>query len=450
MRIAFAEVRDKTVLFSAVAGRLADCDVSWLIQNRAFANSSMRNATVLPYPRRSDLRSPSIPGDEAERLFASVAATDRFPTHFGHPTNHYPWYFDQISRWLDSTAPDMIVGEVGNFHSHLLALLAEERGIPFVNPVSSRYPTGRFAFFLGDRLVPVGGSGDALPVTDVDVVVNEVSTGARVPDYMKVKARRLDKAAYRYRILREWVRGERFATQSPSEFVSSALARRRAAAQWESRAIGVDELTRMERGTVILYPLQMQPELNLDVWGREHRDQAATIESLLTSVGDDGVVVVKPNPKSFHEMSADLNRRVGNSANLVRLVHNSTMRDVIQHCDLVVTVSGTVAIERLLRREPVVIALDDYARWLGVPTMGEMGVTLDNLGRDEISRVTQIQSEAVDPRAVVARLVATSYEGMISEPLLAPQVLNDENVGLIARAIRDVVPAASSAIGTAA
>lgn len=400
----------------------------------------MTQATILPYPTRRDLARAPIPSDErAQRHLRTTAETDRFTTHFGREPRHYTWYYDRLSRWLDDARPDVMIGEVGNFHSHLLALLGRDRGIPFLNPVSSRYPTGRFSFFLGDRLVAVGGSGETMPTDELDELTDEIASGVRTPDYMRLRTRRRDKIAYRGRILKEWAKGERFATQSPLEYSRALTARKRAIHRWESDTTSPSALTAQKIGSRVLYPLQMQPELNLDVWGRQYRDQVDLIRRLSRGVGPRAQLVVKPNPKSFHEMSSALVRETAADPRVVRLPHDSSMRDVVGSCDLVVTVSGTIAIERLLRQEPVVILLDDYARWLGVPTISEIGVSLDSLTADQIERVRQAQS-AITPASVLARLVETSYPGVISEPLSAPSVLEPENVERIATAIRHVTP----------
>jgi len=59
-------------------------------------------------------------------------------------------------------------------------------------------------------------------------------------------------------------------------------------------------------GFKILYPLQMQPEANIDVWGRKYNNQLQLIRQLVGAAPEDVYLVVKPNPKSKYELSSDL------------------------------------------------------------------------------------------------------------------------------------------------
>ena len=436
MRIAFVEVRDKTALLSAVASRLTNHRISWLVQNHSFGDTSMANATYLPYPSRREVRIlPTIEDRVSRDHIDLVVECDRFSNTFGISMSHYEWYYQAIRGWFERDAPELVIGEVGNFHSHMVSLIAAECGVPFLNPTSSRYPTGRFAFFVGDRLRTLGG--DLQPVSDEDIerTVEEIRTGRRKPDYMTIAPRRRrDDLGYRGQIFKEWLRGERYATQPPSYFLRQAMGRFVKQRRWDALSTGIDSIPGPSDRPVVLYPLQMQPELNLDIWGREYRDQVAVVNELSASPVH---LLVKPNPKSFHELSSEMIVATG-KANVTAIAHGVPMDRAESVADLVVTTSGTVAIERLVRGRPVGILLDDYARWLGVPSMGELGLHLSALGWDAVNTVRSSQ-QAIDPSQILKRIVASSYPGVISEPRFAPHVLRPENLALIARAVEDVV-----------
>lgn len=439
MHIAFVEVRDKTALFARVARELQPHhDVSWLVQNAAFLDATMSNVTRLPYPTKTDIRSsaPLLEPDQAAQI-ERVAATDRFVTTFRLGDDHYTWYYRRIRDWFLRTRPDVVFGEVGNFHSHMVALIAEEHGVEFLNPVSSRYPGSRFAFFRSDRLRTVGGDPAGMPRRDVVSVAEKIRLGTYKPDYMTIHRDRIDAIRYRLQILNEWRRGERYATQPPTYFLRESLGRRRLRQQWDDASLDAAGLSRRLQDVSapkVLYPLQMQPELNLDVWGRDFREQSRTIGQLASS---EAQVVVKPNPKSFHEldhgMVANLSR-----PNVLGVKHEVRMDEIESTFDLVVTASGTIAIERMLRGRPVAILLEDYARWLGVPAASDLGIDLRALDRTSLTRITSALRE-IEPADVLQRLVASSYPGVISEPRFAPDVMSAENVGQIAAAIEHVV-----------
>jgi hypothetical protein len=441
VRIAFVEVRDKTGLFLRIAERLRCHEVHWLVQNRAFVDREKSNVTILPYPRRGQLLAARDLSDEELGIIRRVANSDRFVTSFGKDNSYYGWYLKELERWLERVRPELIFGEVGNFHSHLLALIAERRGIPFLNPVSSRYPAGRFSFFLFDRLVPVGGDQEKMNDEDLSSVMKSITQGTLRPDYMAVSSRRRDVVAYKTRLLIEYARGERFATQNPVKYAWRRRNLRDVVARWESQALDTEGFMHLRgrRTPIILYPLQMQPEVNLDVWGHDHRDQVELLSHLCDRVdAGGGVLVVKPNPKSFHEMSDPLLDMLSRRKHAFRLSKSVRMEQVSDLCDLVVTVTGTVAIERLLSRRPVEVLSPDYARLLDLPQ------ACRDLARSweltaELCDDVRERMRSFDPLHVIRRLADSSYPGEIAEPLAAPRVLREDNLVRVASSFQSFI-----------
>jgi hypothetical protein len=441
VRIAFVEVRDKTGLFLRISERLQGHEVHWLVQNRAFVDRRHVNLTTLPYPRGSQLGRSVELSDEERDIIQRVAVSDRFVVTFGRDTLHYGWYLKELQRWLDRVRPDLIFGEVGNFHSHLLALLAEKRGIPFLNPMSSRYPVGRFSFFLFDRLVPVGGDEERMDDEALSSAMRSITQGTLRPDYMAVKSRRRDVYAYKMRLLVEYARGERFATQNPIEYGWRRRSLRKVIARWESQALDLEgfKQLRARRTPIVLYPLQMQPEVNLDVWGYEHRDQVELLRHLYDRVdAGGGVLVVKPNPKSFHEMSDPLLDMLSRRKHAFRLDRSVRMEQVIHDCDLVVTVTGTVAIERLISRRPVEVLSKDYECLLDLPeACRDLARSYELTAKLCVDARERMRSS--DPLHVLRRLADSSYPGEIAEPLAAPRVLREDNLARLASSFESFI-----------
>jgi hypothetical protein len=437
MRIGFVEARDRTNFFAAVSGRLRNHEVFWLVENHAYALRHMTNVTKLRYPRRRDLT--TAPLDDP--LLQRVAHSDRAVVYFKQSTEHYTWYLRQIEAWFDLVRPDVIFGEASSFQAHITALVAEQRGVPFLNPMSSRYPTGRFAFFRGERMVPFGGDPAPCDEQWLEQTLDDIVHARTSPDYMAIRHSPMRKFFTRARMAFEWLRGERYNLQSPFFFFRRGSARGAAREAWEAMSQSESRGGRPADSSHrprILYPLQMQPEVNLDVWGREHRDQRVLINELANlaeRVG--GELWVKPNPKSFHELSPELVSMVGALEGTHLLGHAVKMTEVIDDIDLVVTVSGTIAIERALKGDPVIILLDDYADWIGYPALSS-DATIANLDRQTLADAAE-RGSSVRPIEVLRRLVSTSYPGVISEPSLIPNVLDDVNVTRVASAFEHIL-----------
>lgn len=438
LRVAFVESRDKTELFESVA-RTLPFEIHWLVQNAVFTPEGPGEVYVMPYPKRRRLLSEGAGRDGLkDKIFQRVQTSDRVVLYFGRSTDHYDWYYEEITRWFDRVRPDVIFGEAGAFFSHIVALIADARGIPFLNPLSSRYPTGRFAFFEGDRLVPVGGESNPPDEVAVGELVADINAGRVRPDYMSAARSKRDALVARLRLLVEYWRGERFTAQSPLLFVRSSRALARSRARWDAAATPVDQLV-STGAKAVLFPLQLQPEMNLDVWGVAHRDQNRLMIDLADSLGKHGYELwVKPNPKSFYELSPTLCQSAIDHPSIRMIAHSVRMPEVVDAVDLVVTVSGSVAIERLLKRDSVAVLHPDYASWIGAPNVVDLGLTPRTLDDASVSTLAE-RSQDVEPTTVLRNLIATSYRGVISEPSYTPGVVSVPNVELIALAMKDVI-----------
>lgn len=394
----------------------------------------MKNVTLLPYPSRKSLREWDTDGDAIKlRIFERVRASDRAVLYNGQGTGHYEWYYEKIISWFDETKPDVILGEAAGFYSHMTALIAAERNIPFLNPMPSRYPRGRFTFTVGDRLRVLGGSEERWQPDVVSEVIERINGGNEVPDYMSLRPSKLRQMHLQALGAIEWFKGERYTTKSPISFLTNiprvASLRRR----WDALANPLSDLDGPKEGPRVLYPMQLQPEMNLDTWGYQYRQQDALIRQLAREVGaTGGTLWVKQNPKASMELNESLFTAFREEG--VRLLPADVpMSRVSDKFDLIVTVSGTVAIERLLHNRDVAILLDDYADWLGVKS------TRSPSAPDLNGRILVGDHAGTNPGELMQRLVATSYEGLVSAPALNPASLRDENVVKIAAAIDHVI-----------
>src|SRR5690606_17886319 len=68
----------------------------------------------------------------------------------------------------------------------------------------------------------------------------------------------------------------------------------------------------------------------------------------------DAVLYVKPNPKSKYELTKNLIKQIQITKNIIHLHHTTKMDDIIKDIDLVMTVTGTVAIECILNNKPII------------------------------------------------------------------------------------------------
>lgn len=430
-RITFVENRGKTIFWASIARILVarGHTVTWIVQNPTYAPRGFGKA-CLPFPRRGDLRETAIP---------PFLSTDRGRLFFGAGGNHYGHYQGCIARAIDDLAPDVLVGEPTLFHEQLILAEARRREIPYLHPTMSRYPAGRFTIFDGDSQNPMHRSGEVWDARRLGAAVEALVGGGSIPTYVQVPdrleglRRRWFRAQGMLQTLGGRLIGERFNTPSVGRKMTLNRRLRSNLRQW----------VRLQRepegdGPIILYPLQMQPEANIDVWGRPYSDQAEVIRRLLAALPPQGRVVVKANPKSKYEVSSELLGLAQTDRRVVLLPLEWRMAEAHAIATGAVTVSGTVGYEAvfgrgrcLSLRHPVISELfpqchadtPEHAvhRLLQEPDAGSGGVE--------------------DTQRLLRRLVSDSFPGTVTEPAYDSGCTRQENTSLVANAVERAIEA---------
>ncbi|WP_425045262.1 hypothetical protein [Primorskyibacter sp. S87] len=433
MRVTFVENRGKTAFWAGVAERLAAAghEIGWIIQNPAYAPPTGDGTRFdLGFPKAADMVDMPVP---------DAVSTDRGRQYFGAGARHYDFYARRITAALDALRPDVVIGEPTLMHELLSIAECRRRAIPYLHPTMTRYPGGRFNVLDGDTQIPVSGSNETWAPERLAELAGAISEGRSLPSYMArpspmaARMRQLRRVAGQAQTTLGWLRGERFNTPSPARKLTLQRLLKQNLESWAALARMPDAT-----GPVVLYPLQMQPEANIDVWGRPHSDQVALVQRLLAALPADGAVAVKANPKSKYEASAEMLELARSERRVVLLPLDCPMNDAQAACIGAVTVSGTVGFEAvfgrgrcLALRHPV---LEHHLPEFHAETPEDAVARLladADAGRGSAARGGDL----------LAQLVADSFEGTINEPTYDPNCLSPENIGKVTDAIAQVLAA---------
>lgn len=352
MKILFIENRYRTRFWEQIAEELQKegNEVLFLVQNHRFKPRYGR-VTILPYPGRINVNRILNADNE-------LIKSDRNINYFHHRgTEHYAYYRQMIREYLNRERPDVVFGESTAFHELLTIDLCKELSIPYLQPSTCRFPTGRFSFYRYDTLEPFSGSGEVLPDTEAIALVDRIVHRNIKPDYMLKNRVTLLTKMKRWRDLIHlsmgYMAGEHYNTPAP--WIKSRIERKRGKLirHWDELA-AYRSIPQDKAHFSLLYPMQMQPEANLDVWGRTYRNQLNTIQQLIANTPEDVIVLVKPNPKSKYELTESLLAYFASEKRVVPIAHSVQMGEVLPQTDMVLTVTGTIAIECILANTPIV------------------------------------------------------------------------------------------------
>jgi hypothetical protein len=420
-----------------VAVRLTERDgheVHWLVQNPVFAP---RIGTVhrLPFPCGDELA--PLPDGDAELQW--VRSADRGANYFGAGTAHYAHYRRHIARVIDAVEPDVVFGETTQFHELLALSHCRRSGRPYLFPTATRYPVGRMCFLGYDTMQPFGGAGEELSYAAAHEMIEAINARRITPSYMAPVAQarwsRLKKIATdRARITWGWLRGERYVTPPPWRKLALNASVKQALRRWQVLAM---QKSQRDDRPYLLYPLQMQPESTIDVWGHPWTDQADIVRRAARAIAPLGMdLCVKTNPKPSLEISRALLEVVASEPNVRALPHGIAMREVFGPAAAILSVTGTVLIESVLVGQRA-LSLGDHAlaQYPGVVCLTQP----EDLATALASKHQADAAQAAAAVALLQHLHATSHDAMIVDPLNSPLARDPAVLHALVEAFRSVL-----------
>ncbi|MDN5215671.1 hypothetical protein QQ020_26575 [Fulvivirgaceae bacterium BMA12] len=435
MKILFLENRYKTYFFDAIATHLEKNghEIHWIIQNDFFQPKNKSNLHIIEYPKKYSV-------DKQKPIDASmqkIIDADRQLNFFEHGNiDHFFYYDEEINRILKKINPDLVFGESTVFHELLTVKNCKALGILYLNPSSSRYPAGRFSFYEFDSLTPFEGSGEILPEERAKEIIDQIVYRKTKPDYMhKFKSNRLKNFKDTFLKLSSYYKGDKYNTPHPLKKYRLEKKKNENILAWDATSVGHLE---NHTGMKILYPLQMQPEANLDVWGHKYRNQTNLVRRIIENTPSSAILYIKPNPKSKYELSDDLIDYVKSCDRIITIQHNVDMIEVFDKIDLVITVTGTIAIESILSNKPVITLQNTLnnssPNCLFLDDFSELPFVIQKIQSNEFPKAS------IDERIqFLNKLNASSYQGIISDPFTAESCLQDDNIEQCISAFEDII-----------
>lgn len=431
-KILFVENRFRTIFWLHMARILENNGhtIYWIVQNHAF-KTSIGQSFIIEYPIKTN----SV--NEELEYYSEMIRSDRNINHFKTSSiNHYPFYYNKISNIINEIHPDIVFGESTLFHELITIDICKLRSILYLHPCTCRFPPNRFSFYIYDSLTPYLGSNEILEEKDALEIIDKINKKIIVPDYMRKKRTKYNKIIGRctdlIRLSYEYFKGEKFNTPHPFVKYKIEKEKKTNIKYWET-IVGTKKIDINQSNTKVLYPLQFQPEANIDVWGRKHRNQFKLIKDIVNNLPLDTYLYVKPNPKSKYEISKELIDYIAKEEKIIPISHSTSMSEIINDMNIVLTVTGTIAIECILSNKPILTlikTLNNTARnCIYIESLNEIFTYINLVRNNEYPKISD--SEKVD---FINLINKTSYEGITSQSFLS-----DKNLNVCAQAFLNVV-----------
>lgn len=414
-KILFLENRLRTYVWQWMADFLEDrgYEIYWIVENHYYKPKG-KNVFVIPYPKDEDIEKAKklgIPKD----IFDYVTFTDRNLYIFDcKNADYYYHYYNQIRDYLLDVLPDLVIGECTQFYELLAISVCKQENILYLHPSTCRYPVDRFSFYQYDTLRPYKGSGDVYPYDEALNLANSIVSRSILPIYMvepsfswkRFLETQKDKLIKTYC----YYCGEHYCTPSPKKKLRFNNKRDKLVEKWNALSKNKPWEDAIKHKFVVMYPMHMQPEANLDVWGYPFRNQADTIKKIADQLKDDEILVVKPNPKAKYELTDELLSLLASRDNIVTVPLETPMAIAFGKTGLVVTVTGTIAMECIVSNKPVVTlvkTLNNNQR--NCPYLNDLLKLRPFIDKAKNGEFIQISDD--ERVAYINEIVKTSYKG---------------------------------------
>ncbi|MCK0108287.1 hypothetical protein MWU58_03210 [Flavobacteriaceae bacterium S0825] len=430
MKLLFIENRYKTFFFDLVATKLEKHghDIYWIVQNPNFIPTSGKIITI-KYPPKSVKVNKEVNLD-------NILISDRQLNYFKkEDTSYFYYYYQEIKNIIQEIKPNFVFGESTVFHELLTIKICKEKDILYLHPSSCRYPSGRFSFYLYDTVYPYLGSENLLSQNEALSIIDNIVKRHSKPDYMKKVSFKKSKVLKdKAKILKGYITGEKYNTPNPIVKYKIEKQKEKNKAIWNEKAV-----SQIDKNVFsIVYPLHLQPEANIDVWGRPRRDQLESIQQIANNLKHNQVLYIKPNPKSKYELSKELLSFIDNTPNTQMLHHQVSMDEIFIDVNLFITVNGTIALECIFANKPILTLVEVFFnKAKNCLFMNGFDLLQDHIIDIQKNNFPILsQNEKID---FLNLLNTTSFMGVISDPYYSAYSVSKQNVKDVTKAFESIV-----------
>lgn len=434
-RIAFVSSGPRTLIFKAVADRLQTSghEIFWIItgsdevKNIITSDAVFVDISIIINASEDTLY---LLDKHSEISVNGIIASDRILSKksAGFAHKYLAGSFHQIHDFLTKNSIDIVFGEATWAGELVSAAVCRMLKIPYLAPVTVRYPSERFAFFEGVFQKKPVGYMNILDMVNAKDLYNLFLTLKTSPHYMiRLKKNNL-KLFIKH--LKRHLRRDVYDMTVPSLY---SLVKSKIFAKLRTSPSGS-----VPDGRYVLLPLHVAPEASVDVLGGYHRDTLTFIRNVSRALPYGVKLAVKDHP--IQTRSSRFYKDISKIPAVVLVGGNENSLELIRNAEAVVSISGTACYEAGLLGVPAFTFADVYFNEL--PTVKkctsyeELHSVLKNVRKSETGSEREI--------AFLAKLYSISYEGYVSIEAASADVLGEQNISNVTAGFLDIIKYYSS------
>lgn len=296
----------------------------------------------------------------------------------------------------------------------------------YYSQMVARIPNGKFFFFYDEKqvnFVPVKNMGEKI----AQVIKVEKPDYQVANDKLSKKSRSFIGNMYR---LKHFITSENIHPTNPNVETRRGrrfrIATREVINQHAYKYLHRDSPDSIEGKKFVLFGFHKQPEASIDVCGRYFEDQYENVLNIWRQLPSDWYLVIKEHYSAIGDRSYSFFKKLKKYPRIILMDEHANAQELMQKCQLVVTNTGTMALEAALQGipavtlSPVMFNVLNYCRHCTWQDF-EKYDSLEQLV-DEIKSLPQNKED-------YAKLVEDyAYDGILTDIITMPDVLNEKNV----------------------
>ena len=445
--ICFIANYTKTYFFDALADNLMGKGITiyWIAVNKEnynFLKSKYSKDQILYLPKESFLSASNNPVGEF-KLNELIYGDRVLKYNYAEGLKYLTSIQKPIYEFLKSNSVSTIFGEVTWAHEiliHRMASNLNELKAQYLDMHTVRIPSGRFTFFTTEFQ-------DDFLITEPNYAqfsLPEAAFELKKPDYLAINDALVKESVSlkgRLKRLKYFITGENLdpndITLLPSKSKYRTLLPIKNELNKESyKKVKTVDYEFLKDKKFILTTLHKQPEASIDVLGRYVEDQTRNIMDLWRVLPQGWFLVVKEHSNAVGDRSYNWFRNLSKYQNIIFAHEKLDSYILIDMCQAVYTISGTVAYEAALKHKPALVMTDVF---FSLPYIKKVTNETFRKCKNLEELLDQIPNLSIDEDLVKKNIFYNSYPGTIGDPLNNPACMEEDNLQNVSAAILNML-----------
>lgn len=443
MNICFIANYTKTFFFDAIADKLKkeNFNVFWIVVNKGnfdFLKEKYPTNCILYLPKNKVLSLKNEIIDDFklnELVYGDRTLKYDYEQGYQFLCNIQSPVFD----FIKANQIKFIFGEITWAHEALIARIVhykKELDCMHFDMHTVRIPSDRFTFFSDEFQ-------ETFYITDPEYSQKEVPAGAfelKKPYYLATNDAILKKSVSikgRLKRVKSYLTSENLDENDITLLPKTKKQRTLLPIQNEInkemysrvKTVGYDYLKDKK---FVLLTLHKQPEASIDITARYVEEQSDNIIDLWRILPKDWILGVKEHSIAIGDRSLAWFKNLAKYKNIVFINEKLDSHKLIDMCQVVYTIAGTIAYEAALKHKPV---LTPIKLFFDYPYIKKIDVELLRNCRNLESILSEIPDTSKNEKLLQQKIYFNSFPGIIGDPLNVPACMDEANIKNVSDAI---------------